>query len=154
LLSDKWDWVCWVLTKFTKFNQFARQTTDWTTVLLNFENKTQWSPDVLWISTWKKVSCDHSKSNAYLTQFPTSCLCKQAFSCLTNIMSKERNCLLRDNCGCVCQKFGKEFVGVFVKNLVKNSTFVQKETNWSLTLKVNLILTVMETLFWCLSKLS
>jgi hypothetical protein len=33
-------------------------------------------------------------------------------------------------------------MGVFVKNSVKNSTFVQKETSPSVTLKVNLLLTL------------
>ena len=132
------DWVCWVLTKFTKFNQFARQTTEWTTVLLNFDNEIQWSADVLRISTRKNYPVIIAKAMHNLLQFPTSCLCQQAFSCLTNIMSKETVC------------WGTT-VGVFVKNLVRNSTFVQKETNWSLTLKVNLILTVTGTSFWCLT---
>jgi hypothetical protein len=45
-------------------------------------------------------------------------------------------------------------VSVFVENSVKNSTFMQKETNRSVALKVNLILTLMGTLFLCLCKLS
>ena len=139
------DWVYWVLTKFTKFDQLARQTTNWTTVLPNFENKIQWSPGVLLISTRKKYPVLAAKAVHILLQFSTSCLCQQAFSCLTNIKSKERK---KET---VC--WGTT-VGVFIKNLIKNSTLVQKETKWSLTLKVNLILTVMGTLFWCLSKLS
>jgi hypothetical protein len=90
------------------------------------------SPDVFWISIRKEYPVISAKAVNILLQFSTSYLCKQAFSCLTNIKSKEINRLL----------FVKEELRVFVKNSAKNSTFIQKETSPSVTLKVNLILTL------------
>jgi hypothetical protein len=91
------------------------------------------SPDVFWISIRKEYPVISAKAVNILLQFSTSCLCEQAFSCLTNIKSK------RNKSYAVCR--GRT-VSVFVKNSAKNSTFVQKETRPSVTLKVNLILTL------------
>jgi hypothetical protein len=52
------------------------------------------SPDVFWISIRKEYPVISAKAVNILLQFSTSYLYEQAFSCLTNIKSKERNCLL------------------------------------------------------------
>jgi hypothetical protein len=52
------------------------------------------SPDVFWISIRKDYPVISANAVNILLQFSTSYLCKQAFSCLTNIKSKERNRLL------------------------------------------------------------
>jgi hypothetical protein len=90
------------------------------------------SPDVFCIAIRKVYPVISAKAVNMLLQFSTSYLCERAFSCLTNIKSKERNRLLSV----------EEELRVFVKNSAKNSTFVQKETIPSVTLKVNLILTL------------
>jgi hypothetical protein len=89
-------------------------------------------PDVFWISISKEHPVISAKAVNILLQFSASYLCEQAFSCLTNIRSKERNRLLSV----------EEELSVFVKNSAKNSTFVQKGISPSVTLKVNLILTL------------
>jgi hypothetical protein len=52
------------------------------------------SPDVFWISITKKYPVISEKAINILLQFSTSYICEQAFSCVTNIKSKERNHLL------------------------------------------------------------
>jgi hypothetical protein len=52
------------------------------------------SPDVFWISITKDCPVISAKAVNILLQFSTSYLCEQAFLCLTNIKSKERNHLL------------------------------------------------------------
>jgi hypothetical protein len=52
------------------------------------------SPDVFWISIRKEYPVISAKAVNILFKFSTSYLCEQAFSCLTNIKSKERNRLL------------------------------------------------------------
>jgi hypothetical protein len=52
------------------------------------------SPDVFWVSIRKKYPVISAKTVNILLQFSTSYLCEQAFSCLTNIESKEENRLL------------------------------------------------------------
>jgi hypothetical protein len=52
------------------------------------------SPDVFWISIRKEYPVISAKAVTILLQFSSSYLCEQAFSCLTNIESKERNRLL------------------------------------------------------------
>jgi hypothetical protein len=47
--------------------------------------------DVFWISVRKEYPANSSKAVKILLQFSTSYLCEQAFSCLTNIKSKDRN---------------------------------------------------------------
>jgi hypothetical protein len=51
-------------------------------------------PDVFWISIRKECPVISVKAVNISLQFSTSYLCEQAFSCLTNIKSKERNRLL------------------------------------------------------------
>jgi hypothetical protein len=50
--------------------------------------------DVFWISIRKEYPVISAKAVKILLQFSTSCLCEQAFSCLTNIKIKDRNRLL------------------------------------------------------------
>jgi hypothetical protein len=50
--------------------------------------------EVLWILIGKEYPVISPKAVKILLQFSTSYLCEQAFSCLTNIKSKERNRLL------------------------------------------------------------
>jgi hypothetical protein len=52
------------------------------------------SPDVFRISITKEYPVISTKAVNIFLQFSTSYLCEQAFSCLTNIKSKERNRLL------------------------------------------------------------
>jgi hypothetical protein len=50
---------------------------------------TDLSLDKFWISVKEEYPAMHN----ILLQFATSYMCKQAFSCLTSIKSKDRNCL-------------------------------------------------------------
>jgi hypothetical protein len=50
--------------------------------------------EVFWISIRKEYPVISAKAVNILLQFLTSYLCEQAFFCLTNIKSKERNRLL------------------------------------------------------------
>jgi hypothetical protein len=50
--------------------------------------------DVFWISIRIQYAVISAKAVKFLLQFSTSRLCEQAFSCLTNIKSKDRNRLL------------------------------------------------------------
>jgi len=77
-------------------------------VLLNFENKIQWSPDVLWISTRKKVSCDHSKSKAHLTPVSNFLSLSTSFL-MSDKHYEQRKKLSVEGQLCVRQIFGKEF---------------------------------------------
>jgi hypothetical protein len=52
------------------------------------------SPDVFWISIRKEYPVISAKAVNILLQFSASYRCEQAFSCLTDIGSKERNHLL------------------------------------------------------------
>jgi hypothetical protein len=52
------------------------------------------SPDVFWISIRKEYPVISAKAVYISLQLSTSYLCEKAFSCLTNIKSKERNSLL------------------------------------------------------------
>jgi hypothetical protein len=79
-----------------------------------------------------------------LLQVPASYLCEQGFSCLTNIKSKR----LESSADCR----GKS-VSVFVKNVAKNSKFLQKQTSPGVTFKVNFILTLGVNFILMLSKL-
>jgi hypothetical protein len=47
--------------------------------------------DIFWISVRKEYPVISAKAVKILLRFSTSCLCEQAFSCLTNIKSEERN---------------------------------------------------------------
>jgi hypothetical protein len=51
-------------------------------------------PDVFWISIRKEYTVISANAVNILLLFSTSYLCEQAFSCLTNFKSKERNRLL------------------------------------------------------------
>jgi hypothetical protein len=50
--------------------------------------------DVFWISIRKEYPVISAKAVNILLLFSTSYFCEQAFSCLTNVKSKERNRLL------------------------------------------------------------
>jgi hypothetical protein len=49
--------------------------------------------DMFWISIRKEYTVISAKAVKILLQLSTSYLCEQAFSCLTNIKSKDRNLL-------------------------------------------------------------
>nr|XP_006124427.1 creatine kinase S-type, mitochondrial [Pelodiscus sinensis] len=58
--------------------------------------------DVFWISIRREYPVISAKAVNILLQFSTSYLCEQAFSCLTNIKSKESNHLLSEEGLLVC----------------------------------------------------
>jgi hypothetical protein len=115
------------VTRFVEFspnsqNVISLQDKQLTELQCYWTSKIKFSGHVMDFNKNKRYPVIIAKAMHILLQFPTSCLCQQAFLCLTNIMSKERNCLLRDYCGCVCQKFGKKFNICAKRNKLKSHT--------------------------------
>ncbi len=89
------------------------------------------SIDKFWISAKQEYLFVSGKALDVLLLFSASYLCEQAFSCLTVIKSKSRNCRLSV----------EEELRMSIKNLAKTFTDTQRETSPSVTLKVSFNIT-------------
>jgi hypothetical protein len=92
----------WVRNPFVEFspnsqNLLSLQEEELTELQCNRTLKIKFnevSPNVFWISIRKEYPVISAKVVNIFLQFSTSYFCEQAFSCLTNIKSKDRNRLL------------------------------------------------------------